>query len=242
MRRPPRLTWVSGPPLALGLAGVLWSTGVALAGGGLVLLVATIGLRRPTGLARLAADGSRFAVARRFARAPALRTLVLVLIAVGVLFGAVEVAVTAAAQQLAMATAAAPLLALWGAGSLAGGLLAARLRANALGAHNAAGLLILLGALTAGHLSLIPAAGSVFALGPVLLVAGAAIAPTYATVYAIVDRTAPTRNGDGGVRLAGNRRRHWQRDRRSGRGCAWPTASAPSGHSPSPAAPERSQC
>jgi predicted MFS family arabinose efflux permease len=48
-----------------------------------------------------------------------------------------------------------------------------------------------LGALTAGHLLLIPAAGSVLAMALVLLVAGAAIAPTYATVYAMVDRAAP---------------------------------------------------
>ena len=49
----------------------------------------------------------------------------------------------------------------------------------------------MLAGLTAGHLLLVPAAGSVLALAAVLLVAGAAIAPTYATVYAMVDRAAP---------------------------------------------------
>jgi hypothetical protein len=49
----------------------------------------------------------------------------------------------------------------------------------------------MLGALTAGHLCLIAATGSVVALGLVLLAAGAAIAPTYAGVYAMVDRAAP---------------------------------------------------
>src|SRR5262249_23093917 len=44
---------------------------------------------------------------------------------------------------------------------------------------------------TAGHLLLVPAAGSVVALGAGLLVAGAAIAPTYATAYALVDDAAP---------------------------------------------------
>jgi hypothetical protein len=49
----------------------------------------------------------------------------------------------------------------------------------------------LLGALTAGHLALIPAAESVVALGGVLLAAGAAIAPTEATIYAMVDHATP---------------------------------------------------
>lgn len=49
----------------------------------------------------------------------------------------------------------------------------------------------MLAALTAGHVALVAAAGSVLALGAVLCVAGAAIAPTYAAVYAMVDRAAP---------------------------------------------------
>ncbi len=114
-----------------------------------------------------------------------MRTLVIVLIAVGVLLGAVEVAVTAAAAKTLDGTmAAAPLFALWGAGSFAGGLLAARLGG---GVRTAAGLALVLCALTAGHLALIPAAGSVVGLGGVLLLAGAAIAPT----EAMVDHAAP---------------------------------------------------
>ena len=117
-----------------------------------------------------------------------MRTLVIVLIAVGVLLGADEVAVVAAAKTLDSTTAAAPLLALWGAGSFLGGLLVARLGG---GARTAAGLALVLAALTAGHLALIPAAGSVASLGAVLFLAGAAIAPTEATVYAMVDDAAP---------------------------------------------------
>jgi predicted MFS family arabinose efflux permease len=71
---------------------------------------------------------------------------------------------------------------------LIGGLLVTRLGG---GARDAAGLALLLGALTAGHLALIPADGSILTLGAVLLVAGAAIAPTEASVYAMVDRAAP---------------------------------------------------
>src|SRR4051794_24269269 len=84
------LTWVSGPPLALAL-GVLWSPGAALALGGLALLAATVAFARQP-----ASRAWRPEVAASRPRggslgAPAVRTLVLVLAAVGVLFGAVEV-------------------------------------------------------------------------------------------------------------------------------------------------------
>jgi predicted MFS family arabinose efflux permease len=182
------LTFIFGPPLVLCI-GALWSTGAALAAGGIVLLLATTAFAaqpasrswRPAPAQRRPRGGSL--------RAPAMRALVIVLIAVGVLLGADEVAVVAAAKGLDNTTAAAPLLALWGVGSFAGGLLAARLGG---GARTASAFALLLGALTAGHLALIPAAGSLFALGGVLLLAGAAIAPTEATIYAMVDDTTPT--------------------------------------------------
>jgi MFS family permease len=182
------LTWVTGPPLALGL-GAVWSTGAALALGGLALLAATVAFAaqpasrdwRPPAEAPSEPGGSL--------RSPAMRTLVIVLLAVGVLFGAVEVAVTAAAETLGGSTAAAaPMLALWGAGSLLGGVLATRLGG---GPTTATGLALILAALTAGHLALVAAAGSAVALAAVLCLAGAAIAPTYAAVYAMVDLAAP---------------------------------------------------
>ncbi len=118
------LTFIFGPPLALCI-GALWSTGAALAAGGIVLLLATTAFAaqpasrswRPAPAQRRPRGGSL--------RAPAMRTLVIVLIAVGVLLGADEVAVVAAAKTLDSTTAAAPLLALWGVGSFAGGLFAA---------------------------------------------------------------------------------------------------------------------
>jgi len=92
-----------------------------------------------------------------------------------------------AADALGSTAAAGPLLGVWGAGSLAGGLLATRLG----GAHRAAGLTAVLAALVAGHLTLLAATGSVYALAAALFVAGAAIAPTYATVYAMIEDAAP---------------------------------------------------
>jgi MFS family permease len=180
------LAWVSSPPLALGI-GALWSTGAALVVAGAVLLAGTVAFAlQPASRAwRPAASGER--PRGGSLRTPAMRTLVTVLIGVGVLFGGVEVAVAAASEALGSTAAAGLLLALWGAGSLLGGVIAVRLG----GADGAVGLVVVLGLLTAGHLALVPAAGSVLALGAVLLVAGAAIAPTYAAVYAMVDHAAP---------------------------------------------------
>jgi predicted MFS family arabinose efflux permease len=48
-----------------------------------------------------------------------------------------------------------------------------------------------LAALAAGHLALAAAAGSAVALAAVLAVAGATIAPTYASINAMVDHAAP---------------------------------------------------
>jgi predicted MFS family arabinose efflux permease len=117
-----------------------------------------------------------------------MRTLVALLIAVGVLLGADEVTVVAAAKGLDGSITAAPLFAVWGTGSFAGGLLAAR---RGGGACTAGGLALVLVAMTAGHLALIPAAGSVLALGSVLLLAGSTIAPTEAAICAMVDHASP---------------------------------------------------
>ncbi len=181
------LTYIVGPPLALCI-GALWSTGAALASAGILLLAATVAYAaqpasrhwRPPSAGRRPRGGSL--------RRPAMRTLVIVLGAVGMLLGADEVAVTAAAKALADTTTAAPLFAIWGAGSFVGGMLLTRLGG---GARGGTGLALLLAALTAGHLALMPVDGNLVALGAGLFLAGAAIAPTEATVYAMVDKAAP---------------------------------------------------
>jgi Major Facilitator Superfamily len=80
------------------------------------------------------------------------------------------------------------LLGLWGAGSLLGGLTLTRL--GYVSAHSAQ-LALVLAALTAGHLALAWAVTSELALAGALLLAGAAIAPMYATVNGIVEQVAP---------------------------------------------------
>jgi MFS family permease len=176
------LTWVFGPPLAF-VVGALWSTGAALAAAGAVMLLGTVAFAvqpasrnwRPAAHRERPAGGSL--------RAPGMRTLVSVMTAAGMLFGAVEVAVPAAHEALA-----GPLMGLWGLGSLAGGIVTTR---RGGGAHTPAGLALVLTFLAAGHLALIAATGSVAVLAVLLFIAGSAIAPTCASVYAMVERVAP---------------------------------------------------
>jgi MFS family permease len=117
-------------------------------------------------------------------RSGELRVLVAVMVAVGAIFGATEIGVTTAAETLGNAAAAGPLLGVWGVGSLLGGVWLAR-------RGGVAPLVPLLLALAAGHTALAGAALNVFALAVGLLLAGAAIAPTYAVVYGLVERATP---------------------------------------------------
>jgi MFS family permease len=181
------LTFVFGPPLALWL-GVLWSTGAALSLSGLVMLVATLVFAAQPASRRWRPDPDRHRPRGGSLHSPAMRTLVLVLFGTGAVFGATDVGVTAAARALGSTAAAGPLLGLWGVGSLLGGIAATRLGG---GAQRGRGLAILLSALALGHAALIITTGSVLAIAAVILLAGATIAPTVASIYGMVDRAAP---------------------------------------------------
>ena len=182
------LTWVVGPPLALGIAALL-ATGFALAVAGILLAGGTAFFAaqpasrawRPGPAARRPGGGAL--------RVPAMQTLVAIFVAIGVLVGGVEVGAAAAASELGSSAAAGPLLGLWGLGSLAGGILTARLGG---GARGAAGLALVLAGLATAHIASIAATGSLVSLGAVLLVAGAGLAPAFASVYAMVERVAPS--------------------------------------------------
>jgi MFS family permease len=181
------LTWILGPPLVL-LVAVAWSTSAALVVCATVLVAGTaVFAAQPASRAWRPAPAPERPRGGSL-RAPAMRTLVFLLVFVGMVFGTVEVAVIAAVADLGSPGAAGPLLGLWGAGSLAGGVVAARMGG---GARTGAGLALVLAALAAGHLALAAAAGSAVALAVVLALAGATIAPTYATIYAMVDHAAP---------------------------------------------------
>jgi MFS family permease len=181
------LTFVFGPPLALGLAA-LWSTGAALATSGLVMLASTLAFAAQPASRRWRPDPEASRPRGGSLRSPAMRTLVLILLGTGAVFGATEVGVTAACKALGSTAAAGPLLGLWGLGSLLGGIAATRLGGSA---RRAAGLTLLLAALAVGHGAMILTSGSALTIAAVILLAGATIAPTVASIYAMVDKAAP---------------------------------------------------
>jgi MFS family permease len=182
------VTFVAGPPLALGLAS-LWSPGLALVVGGLVMLAGTLTFAaqpasrswRPEQRIRRGRGGAL--------RSAGIRTLAMILLGTGIAFGATEVGVTAAAHALGRTAAAGPLLGLWGVGSLLGGIVATRLAGRSGSSRT---LTLLLTALALGHGALILTTGSVLAIGFTITLAGATIAPTVSSVYAQVDACAPT--------------------------------------------------
>lgn len=180
------LTFVLGPPLSLGLAA-LARPGASLILCGATMLAGTLMFA----IQPVSRDwrGRRGEQGRRGAlREAAIRTLVLVDAGTGLVFGATEVGVTASAKHLAAAAAAGPVLGLWGAGSLIGGVIATR---RGGGARTPRELIALLGALAGLHGALIATATSLPAMGVVITLAGATIAPLGASIYEMAGRSAP---------------------------------------------------
>jgi MFS family permease len=200
------LTFIAGPPLALGLATGR-STRASLLAGAVILLVATgafaahpvsrhwrgrcghsgrsASAMRSPAIRTLAGDPNP---RRRSEPSPAIRTLALLLGAVGIIFGAVDVAVAATASELHAIGDTGPLLGIWGVGSLLGGIIATRTHASA---HGVSAVILLITALATGHAALILGTGSLPSLGGLLLLAGAAISPATGAIYALAARATP---------------------------------------------------
>jgi MFS family permease len=180
------LTFIAGPPLALGLAGGISSRAPLLAGA--IILMATTALFAAQPAARQGRARRHTPIPRAGAlHHPALRTLLLILAAVGIIFGAVDVAVAATASSFHDIAATGPLLGIWGVGSLLGGILSTRTAAiNGPGAVTA---LIIILAVT--HAALILGSHDLLALGGLLLIAGGAISPATGAIYALAGRVIP---------------------------------------------------
>jgi predicted MFS family arabinose efflux permease len=184
------ITYITGPLGFLTLA-TLTSSRIAVAVLGIVLVASTLAFAarpasrawRPHGHGEDAAGRAR----RRSAlAAPGVRTVVAIMLSVGVLVSAVEVAITAAMNHAGAPGATGPLLAIWGAGSLLGGVAAARSG----GARGARDLALLLLALALTHAVLAAGDGSPVALGALLLVAGLGIAPVFGAASALISALA----------------------------------------------------
>jgi hypothetical protein len=115
------------------------------------------------------------------------RVLVLTQFGLGISFGAMEVAVAAFADHEGRPGAAGWLLAVWGLGSMLGGWWAARRGAPADPSRHLAWMVAAC-ALTQAPLAL---SGSPLVLALLLVPAGAAIAPYFATLFGLAGRVAP---------------------------------------------------
>ena len=124
------LTFIAGPPLALGLATSL-STRASLLAGAIILLIATGAFAAQPAARHWQGDNGLSPRSAGALRSPAIRTLALILGAVGIIFGAVDVAVAATASTLHAIGDTGPLLGIWGLGSLLGGVIATRTRTSA---------------------------------------------------------------------------------------------------------------
>ena len=181
------LTYIVGPVLMLAIASAA-GTATALIAAAAALSAGTLvfsATRESRGWRAASGDGARQRGGAL--RSPGLQTIVIAVGLAGATFGAVEVAVAAACQAAGAKGATGVLLAVWGLGSMLGGFAAARSGAPA---DAARWLALLLADLGLGDLALVPIA-SPAALAPILLVAGAAVAPLLGTAYTLVDRVAP---------------------------------------------------
>lgn len=181
------LTFIAGPPLALGLATSL-STRASLLAGAIILLVATGAFAAQPASRRWQGHSGRSGRSAGALRSTAIRILACLLGAVGIIFGAVDVAVAATASTLHAIADTGPLLGIWGVGSLLGGIIATRTRASA---HGVGAVIPLITALAAGHAALILGSESLPLLGGLLLVAGASISPATGAIYALASRASP---------------------------------------------------
>lgn len=121
-------------------------------------------------------------------RGPGVRTLVAAAALLALGLGGMEIGLTAFATEQGSPGAVGALLALWGAGSLAGGLLAARARAPAEPARRLAALMLGLALLELPLLL----AGDLVAMALLITVAGIGVAPALSQVFALVSEVSAT--------------------------------------------------
>ena len=181
------LTFILGPPLALGLASA-WSISGSLIACAFLVAIGTF-LFAVQPVSRQWKPIAKAVGTHGAARSAGVQTFILVLTFVGGVFGVVDVALPAAIKALGSTAAAGPVLGLWGVGSLLGGVLVARRFSKLL--ESSSGLITLLALLGLLHSALAGTTASIAVMAVVVTIAGATIAPTYTNIYSAVDRVAP---------------------------------------------------
>ncbi len=181
------ITWVAGPVVTFAVAGWV-GTGSALVVAAAILTFAVAGFA--------SCEASRrwrplpVVTARpRTLSSVNLRVLIVALVGVGSSSAPRKSLSRHSARHSAHVVPRAPLLGLWGLGSLCGGVVVARFAAG--GAQTGRGLAALLVVLGAGHAALAAAGSHWLALGVLITAAGSMIAPILGTAYGMVDQITP---------------------------------------------------
>jgi hypothetical protein len=176
------LTFIIGPLLLVGALAAATSPGAGLVACAALLVAGTLAFVTAPSSRRWRPAGRAGRTLAGALASPALLTLLVAVACMGSSFGAIEVAIAASADQGGSRALVGPLLAGWAAGSMVGGLMIARGAAPSDPHRRLTGLL----AATALADGLVALAPSLPALGIALFVAGACVAPAFATLYSMV--------------------------------------------------------
>ncbi|HDS1818153.1 TPA: MFS transporter [Pseudomonas putida] len=181
------LTFIAGPPVSVGLCVGLWPQAGPLAAAvllaiGVFALVVQTGTEPPVD-ADAGASGGQGAVLRHLE----VRLLTLLMVAMGVIVGSIDIVSVAFAEQVGTPAAASLVLACYAIGSCAAGLVFGALKLPT-PPHR----LLLLGALATAATTLpLLLAGSIVGLAGAVLLAGLFFAPTLIVAMSLVERSVP---------------------------------------------------
>ncbi len=183
------VTFIAGPPLSVGLAVAVMPQAGLLAAALLLLMgVFSLSLQRATEPPVETAEAAP-AGAESLIRLANVRWLVLLMVAMGVIVGTVDIVSVAFAEQVGSPAAASLVLSAYAVGSCLAGLLF-----GALTLHTPLHRLLLLGGLATAATTLpLPLVGSLPALAGAVLVAGLFFAPTMIVAMSLVERLVPQR-------------------------------------------------
>ncbi len=180
------VTFIAGPPLSVGLSVAAWpQAGVLAAALLLVLGVTALVLQRGTEPPLQQCEGAT--PSRSLLRQPEIRLLALLMLAMGVIVGTVDITSVAFAEQRGQPLAASVVLSAYALGSCAAGLLFGALKLQV-----PLPRLLLLGA-AATALTTLPLlwVGNLPALAVAVLLAGVFFAPTMIVAMSLVEQRVP---------------------------------------------------
>lgn len=181
------VTFIAGPPISVGLSvGVLPQAGPLAAAVLLVIgvfaLAIQVGTEPPVEAGDVVGQGSNSVF-----RLADVRLLTLLMVAMGVIVGTVDIVSVAFAEQMGMPAAASVVLSCYAIGSCAAGLIFGALKLDT-PLHK---LLLLGGLATAATTLPLLLAGNIVGLAGAVLVAGLFFAPTMIVAMSLVERIVP---------------------------------------------------